>query len=119
MGIQSMKVGFDLNGIVVLEVPVTCNVNKYRTTSNCKQHLHACICTVIIMLPLMHISTVEPLYTGHHWDLYSRLSCIQRCRLFRGRFVHSCLWLEQQTVSSLERCLVFSVLCREVLLYLV
>ena len=34
MGIQSMKVGFDLNGIVVLEVPVTCNCNadKYCTT---------------------------------------------------------------------------------------
>ena len=29
MGIQSMKVGFDLKEIVVLGVPVTCNVSIY------------------------------------------------------------------------------------------
>ena len=45
------------------------------------------------------------------------LSCIERCPKFRGRFVHSSMWLGLQTVSSLERCPLFSVLYGEVPLY--
>ena len=34
----------------------------------------------------------------------SWLSCIERYRKFRNRFVHSSVWLGLQTVSLLERC---------------
>ena len=49
----------------------------------------------------------------------SWLSCIERCPYFKGRFVHSSMWLGLQTVSSLESCMSFvqSVLHREATLY--
>ena len=39
----------------------------------------------------------------------SRLFCIESCPYFRGRFLHSSMWLGLQTVSSLERCPLFRV----------
>ena len=41
-----------------------------------------------------------------------------RCPKCTGRFVYSFMWLGMQTVSSLERSPLFSVLHREIPLYL-
>ena len=44
-----------------------------------------------------HQHTVEPLYSGHLRDR-------SQCPYFRGSFVHLSMQLEQQALSSLEKC---------------
>ena len=58
---------------------------------------------------LYKLYTVEPLYSEHPWDPAV-------CPVQRGvpnsevdLYIHSSVWLGQQTVSSLERCPLFRV----------
>ena len=51
--------------------------------------------------------TVEPLYSGHHWDC-------SRCPHFRGRFVYECCCWDSRKCSDYGVSLFQSVLFREV-----
>ena len=58
--------------------------------SNRIQHHSGGVCIAAVMSATIFSNfafTVEPLYYGHLGDVYSKVSCIERCPHFRGKFL--------------------------------